>query len=650
MFAGRHQGIDEAPPARSEEQRAPRPIRRQRSRPHRSARRRNPVRKRGMARQATPRLSRFGHVATSGNRHRLGATRLRFGILPNTARSLDAGLLGGLALLAFIIHSVAWPLWPGRDAQTYLMYYLDMRHPEPVFPQLMLFRTPAAPLLFGLPLEIGGSLLAEAVMGVCYVASLHAFYCAGAFWGRRIGLGLAIALVLYPAYGALFHNVSSDGPFAFGVALWAPLVCATAVSPRTWKFVLHGVVLFLLVMIRPSALLFLPFIGAFPLLLGLPVRARVRAAVLTVVSAGGLLVGWAGYNQMRYDDFAISRMSPAHYPLFRLLTMDRLIDPGNGPASRDLAQAIESDLLTEEPYRSYGIDLQEFLHTGRIRMWSDLAGLVDRTWGWESDYRILRLVAIEAILRHPGEYAVGVVNTTRELLLAPYYPPAATAPPPRRTIICELGCVEPGFMTVDGQRVPIPTQNEPIPTGNAYWLASTPDNSISTDWSSLAQPRLVFEDPADQRRFDRLSAELWEMMALLPSRDGSGRLVHALNFVTQTYPSMWIWIVIGAVGLWFRRPRHLRILGFLCGLAVVNIVGTALGEPAAPEYRLPLDPLFILFGVIGLIGGQTPPIRREHRATGTIATRGGTHIHIAGRDKSPPVRANGRRRVSASRP
>jgi hypothetical protein len=62
-------------------------------------------------------------------------------------------MVGAVAVLAFAIQSIAWPLWAGRDAQAYLLYYLDMGSSDPVFPLLMVFRPPLTPLFFGSTLE-----------------------------------------------------------------------------------------------------------------------------------------------------------------------------------------------------------------------------------------------------------------------------------------------------------------------------------------------------------------------------------------------------------------------------------------------------------------------------------------------------------------
>src|SRR5579872_6377458 len=111
------------------------------------------------------------------------------------------------ALCVYGIESIAWPVSLGRDGLTYLRYFVDMWHSTPALPQLMLFRTPGAPLMIGIPLRLGGAVLAEIVMAVAYAASIVFLYSGAlAVAGRRIALALAVVLLIYVPYGLLFHT------------------------------------------------------------------------------------------------------------------------------------------------------------------------------------------------------------------------------------------------------------------------------------------------------------------------------------------------------------------------------------------------------------------------------------------------------------
>ena len=158
------------------------------------------------------------------------ATRLRFGIVPADARVVDALLLGALAAGAFLVGSLVWPLFPGRDTQTYLMYYLEMGRANPIFPTLMLFRTPGAPLFFGPALTTGHPVIVEVMLGAAFITSILSIYLVGTFWSRKVRLGTALVLLLYPSYNVIYHQVSSDGLFAFAFAVWVLLFCAAVID------------------------------------------------------------------------------------------------------------------------------------------------------------------------------------------------------------------------------------------------------------------------------------------------------------------------------------------------------------------------------------------------------------------------------------
>jgi hypothetical protein len=471
-----------------------------------------------------------------------------------------------------------------------------MWHSHPVYPELMLFRTPIAPLFFGPLLQLGGSDLAEIALGLCFVVAILAAYIVGSYWGRRVGLGLGIALLLYPPFGALFHNVSSDGVFAFAFIVWLVFLCRTAVRPTPIAFAWHGAALFALVLIRPSALFLALPMAVLPFLLPqLTSRGKLASAGAVLATMALLLVAWSGYNSARYGDFTVSRTTWAHMPFYRLYVFDHLVRPENGPASRDLATAVSSDLLTKEPYRSYRIDLNTFFTSGTNFTWSDLVGLDDQRWGWHDDYRHLLRVALEAIRAHPLAYARDVAISLRDEFTVPF---SQSAP--------VHGAPAPGTTTpsaVQGQ-LPPPPPGELIPASRLWWLASTPDSSISWDWRSLARPTIRFGDPGEAQRYKRLYRDYFRLLNMLPSRDGSARVARKLNSFTILYPNMLVCLIVGTLGVIFRRPRRLGLLLFLVCLASALVVGTALGEPATLEYRMPVDPVFVLFGLVGLIGAH----------------------------------------------
>jgi hypothetical protein len=535
--------------------------------------------------------------------------------MPAPARASDAIALAVASAIAFVIGALVWPIFPGRDAQTYLMYFLEMERAHPVFPLLMLFRTPGAPLFFGAALATGQPLVAEAMIGTAFVIAIISVYLAGCFASRSVGLSSAGVLLLYPSYNALYHEVSSDGLFAFALAVWFLVLCAAIRASSARAFIAGGVFSFILVMVRPSSTILLMLACVVVLFQEGELRRKLRNAAVMGAAGATLIAGLAGYNKVRYGELTICRPAVLNVPFFRLFALDRLIRPENGPASRALIGAIQSDLLRREPYRSYGVTLDYFLNHGGRNMAADIGPMSDRVWGWNSEYRVVRMAAREAILAHPDAYAKGVLSTALATMRDVSYAPVVPPRPQQRTIRCELACVGSRTVTRNGIALPAPYYaDETIPQPHSYWLESTPDTSVWTDWSNLAAPRLAFKSPDQARAFDDLSAGLSRLMRNLPPRTPIGALMKVANLASEVLPAMSMWLVVGLIGLLLNRSMDRRLLGGLAAIAAGVILINALGLPPNADYRLPFDPVFILFGVSGITGLVTGRLKTARGA------------------------------------
>ena len=117
----------------------------------------------------------------------------------------------------------------GRDTWDYLVYYLQLLDSDPPLSQVQLFRAPLTPLVVGLPMDLGGSILLEVVFGVLFAVSVVAWSATALTFGRIPALAAAVLLLVYPAWATLYHQASSDAVFATGLALWA-LVLARALD------------------------------------------------------------------------------------------------------------------------------------------------------------------------------------------------------------------------------------------------------------------------------------------------------------------------------------------------------------------------------------------------------------------------------------
>ena len=472
------------------------------------------------------------------------------------------------ALAVYGIESIAWPLRAGRDASTYLEYYVDIWHAHPAYPFLMLFRTPLAPLVFGALLQTGGPILAEVAMAVAYATSILAFALVARRFGRATAVVTAVALLVFPAYGALFHQVSSDPIFALTLALWVLAVTRAATVPELRRFVLAGVALVAMILARPGAEALLVSV-VVPLFLPVVWRRRLVLAGAYLGTAVVLLLGWSSYNGLRYGDFTVARGTWAGTPFYRTFVMEKIVQPENGPASRELAQAVRTDLLTKTPYAQHHVTADQFFSVEDDNMWDDLVNLSDRVWGWNSNYAILRRAAVEAIRRHPGLYTHDVASGMWSEVSSPYRwdatrTPTATAAPARALAAAPADVATMG--------------------GNRWWLASTPSGRLP-----------------DQARIARQYREVSQLLRHLPDRSGSSSFASVLNWISRIFPRMAIWIVLGLVALLVRRNRAVvPLLGLVAGALLVVFV-TLLGYGPTPEYNLPFDPVYVLFGAAAVL-------------------------------------------------
>jgi hypothetical protein len=513
-------------------------------------------------------------------------------------------VLVGAAVAVYAFESAGWALRPGRDLGVYLRYYVQLGQDHPVFPWSMLTRTPVTPLFSGGLLAAGGGLAAEIVMALLFAGSILAWaLVALKSGGRRAAMLVAAALILYPGYGGLFHELSSDAVFAAAFAGWALLLARAFERPSLPRFAAAGAGVALLALTRPAnQVLVLVALAAF--LVSGPWRVRAARAAVFAAAAVLPLVAWAGVNDLRYGDFTVARGGQASVPFFRAFVTDRIMSPDNGPASRQLAAAVQSDLLRRQPYRAYGIDLHEFFTLGSPRMEEDLISMSDRVFGWNTDYDVLGRAAREAVRRHPGKYARGVMKSMWDELNQPLFvSPREAAAPTAASTAAGTSAETPA--AVSG-KLPTPTEGEPIPAAHQGAYTSTPDNHIREVWTSATDHQIVFDDPRDQRRYDQLNERLRELGGRFPTRGESSSLGLQLNHASKAFPRPWLWLLVALVAFVRRRPRNWQVPTVLAASALVVLFATVLGVYAIPEYSVPVASSFILLAAVALFGTRSP--------------------------------------------
>jgi hypothetical protein len=502
-----------------------------------------------------------------------------------------------LALAVFWLEALGWPLAKGRDTWDYLAYYLQLFDSDPPLSELQVFRTPLTPLVLGGPLELGGSALLEAVLGVLYAISIVAWSATALTFGRVPALFAALLLLVYPAYATLYHQASSDAIFATGLACWALLLARTLERPSGWRFAAVGAGIAVLVLIRAANEILLP-LALVPLLTRMPWSRRLVWSGACVVAALVPLAAWAAHNGVRYDSTTVQRGGRAWVPFLRVFTADGTIAPGNGSASRSLGELIEEHVLAREPHAGLGVTLDAYLENGSNYETVRLIALSDRVLGRDENYEILFESALEAIREHPGTYVRGVADTYWEFLMQA---PLREGVAPRRQAAPEAP--EPTFEQ-DGVVLPNPQANvlrEAVPYG-FVWCASD-----YIDSCTLQDPSRVWDDPATQRRYREVVSQVRSWDAELPSREGVSAVPELLNRVTPRFPRPPLWLAVGVVALVLRRPRGSHTILVLWLAAGLVLLVHAVSQGVAPEFALPLYPVFVVTALAAVAGERRSP-------------------------------------------
>jgi hypothetical protein len=522
------------------------------------------------------------------------------------AERLACSRWGGIALFAvaaalYGLESIGWPLRAGRDLGVYVRYFAEIGQSPPVFPWAMLSRVPVTPVVAGGLLAAGGGALAEVAMGALYAASIVAWAAAARIvGGPRVAVFVSVALLVFPGYAGLFHQLASDSIFAAAYAGWAYLVAKAFASGRIGWFVAAGAGAAILALTRPVNQTLVLLAVLVVLVPGTIPRRIARAAAFAAMMLA-LLIAWAGYNDVRYGEFTVARGGQASIPLFRAFVTDRIVSPDNGPASRRLAAAVRTHLLTEQPYRGYGITLHQFFTAGSARMEEDLVGLSDHVFGWDSNYSVLGRAAREAVYRHPWKYARGVAGSFWHELRDPAFVvgQAQLAPPPSPGGPPGPG-VTPDTVVINGRKLPRPSEGEPIPAARQGDYESTPDGHIREIWRSPIDHGTVFSNPRDQRLYEQLGVRMTQLVNRLPSRRQNDWLYTQQNRASKLYPPAWAWLLVGLISVGWRRPSGWRAPVFLAVAALLVIFVTVLGVYSVPEYATPVIPSFVLLTALGL--------------------------------------------------
>jgi hypothetical protein len=232
------------------------------------------------------------------------------------------------------------------------------------------------------------------------------------------------------------------------------------------------------------------------------------------------------------------------------------------------------------------VTLPEYLANGSNYETVRLIALSDRELGWDSNYDVLFDSAIEAIREHPGTYARGVADVFWDFLMQrplreDVVPRAQTAPDaPVATVV-----------GADGAMLPNPQASvllEGVPYGFVWCASDYIDSCVVRD------PARVWTDPEKRARYREIVAQVREWDAELPSRSGVTWVPEILNRITPRFPRPPLWLAVGLVGLALFRPSSWRTIVLLWLSAALVLLIHAASQGVAPEFALPLYPIFIV--------------------------------------------------------
>jgi Dolichyl-phosphate-mannose-protein mannosyltransferase len=514
-------------------------------------------------------------------------------------RRLGAVVLFLCALALDGVRAIGWPLVNGRDLDEYLSYYAQLGLHDPPLPAFMVTHTPVTPILDGSALDLAGGALAQPLLALCFAVSVTAWAVVAHAFGPRVALAVAALLLVYPAYGLLFHELSSEAIFATAFALWCVLLVRAIGQPSSGRFAAVGAGIAALTLVRPGNQI-LVVLALYPLLLGGSARTRVTRGAALVLAAVIPLACWALVNGARYGEWTVAR--GAKGALFQhSLVVDRDIAAGNGPATRQLIRAVRQRLLTREPYRSYGLTLDDVLSSGSLRAADDIALTAYETWGWNGGPALLDRAGREAVRTHLGTYVSGVLRTVWLEASEPYY----------RTPRDERRSAAPSSAgTTSGTIPPRPSGAAVIPGGQNGWIAR-PDHGIRQVWTSPTSYRFEFASPQLEASYVRVQRRVAGLFAEMPTRRGNASLTARWNQLGRWFPRPVLWLALALVGLAVRRPARIPALLAPTAAGALVVLTTALVAPADVRYLLPMAPAVVLLAA-GAFLGQ----RRRWRAAG----------------------------------
>ncbi len=329
-------------------------------------------------------------------------------------------------------------------------------------------------------------------------------------------------------------------------------------------------------------------------------------------AALALVAGWAVANHVRYGELTVAHGGRSGVPLYRVFVIDPKVSRDNGQASLAVATAVERRLLSLEPYRSLGFDVDEILAAQSVWALDDVVYATEAEYGATVGAETLFRAGMEGVRADVGAY-VAWSRARSHGAPAPALQPRlrdrrATRRPDSGSCDAVLG--QPGR----GRRIPGDVDGQSSVWAQAmiksWGLEATDRYRIvgglrplaDAIWPSLERRGLVWSDPADAARYADVRERLRGFVEDASNGDRHAGAAQALRVGSLLLPASGFWILVALAFALRFRPRGLWSPTLLAAASLLVLFQTALAFPPHPDYALPFVPAFVLLALAALAG------------------------------------------------
>ena len=307
-----------------------------------------------------------------------------------------------------------------------------------------------------------------------------------------------------------------------------------------------------------------------------------KRAVLFMSVLAVLMLGWSFFNYASFGQFSLYSYSGALLPFARTFIVDKSVRPENGDASRQLADIVQQHILDKDPYSRYGVDVEAFFANGSSRLFTDLVYTLGRLERGDAAFQLLQRAGIEAIAADPIVHSRSLLATFVSYFLDTGFLPPSVKKPSERISVGERAVTPERLQTLRERWEALPDdRREIVPYGYHTY-------------SAYLQPDVKPTDP-------RVADLTQRMVSDVPPRDGNPEYERVLRLLWKAAPPVYVWLIVG-LGMFLGPMRAEEwSLVFFVAAALAIIAVTSVAGAKVNEYRLPFDPVFLMFGVLGAV-------------------------------------------------